>query len=370
MKSKKWYWIIGIIIVVLLLLSLNKKEEVRKDETADLTASLNNKTAVQTKGDRKLAIDVGMDKSNDYGKAFSLAKSAGMQQMGIYINWTDAETSPNKYGHALYPLINSYYPEIGMPIDLTITPINTNQPMMPEDLAGKALNDPVVIARFEKLLDYTFTSLNKVKFTSIIIGSEIDVYAGTDKNRWREYIDFYKTISTYVHQKYPGIPVATELTFSGITSNAKPYLSEINQTSDIVGVSYYPLNGDFTVKKPTIVSTDFATLVNLIPQKPIYFYQFGYPSSSINNSSPEKQRQFIASTFSAWDKYRQNIKMIDFTWLHDTSNSQADQFNTFYGGGGNKQFTAFLASIGLRTYEGADKPAWLELKKQAAARGW
>ena len=108
---------------------------------------------------------------------------------------------------------------------------------------------------------------------------------------------------------------------------------------------------------------------SLYPNQPIYFYQFGYPSSDYVKSSEARQSQFIQEAFQAWDMHADHILMLDFTWLHDKSPEEVKGFEQYYGFS-NRSFAEFLGSLGLRTYEGTDKPAFQTLIREARLRGW
>lgn len=113
------------------------------------------------------------------------------------------------------------------------------------------------------------------------------------------------------------------------------------------------------------------TLVSLYPNKPICFYQFGFPSSPICNSSDSLQAAFITQAFTYWDYFANHIRLIDFTWLTDLDPIAVDYYQTYYGLG-DPIFLEFLRTIGLRTWNGngADKPALDELRCQAKQRGF
>ncbi len=52
---------------------------------------------------------------------------------------------------------------------------------------------------------------------------------------------------------------------------------DMYRKSDEVMTTYYPLNGDFTVKDPDVILDDFQTLVDLFPGKEILMTEIGYP---------------------------------------------------------------------------------------------
>ena len=149
-------------------------------------------------------------------------------------------------------------------------------------------------------------------------------------------------------------------------------LQHINRHADVIGVSYYPL-GDDEVDEPTVLPMDLARLFRVYPEKQVDFYQFGYPSSTRINGSLEKQRQFVQLSFDEWDRYKDKIRLITFTWLYDVQQSHVDTMaeDTLGGMTPSEAFNEFLGSLGLLGRRvGEEKPAFVELKKQASVRGW
>jgi hypothetical protein len=323
------------------------------------------------KGERLLSIDLTMASDNDFGNAFTLARSVGMQVTSLSLAWDDLEPTPSQYGTDpnWLELANLFFSQQGVPISLALTPIDTNNLRLPPYLKDKAFDDPEVIERFKRLLDYVFSQLPDLELTSLAIGNEIDGYLGTNKKRWQEYSSFFQEVSMYARSKRPGLIIGSKIGFGGLTGNARDLSAAIVQTSDVVMLTYYPLNGDFSVRNPEVVHEDFAKLVALFPDKPIYILEAGYPSSPLLGSSETKQTDFVREIFRAWDTQAEHIKLLDFLWLHDISPAVVEELGDYYGLHDEK-FLAYLATLGLRTFEGVDKEAFKVLKLETQQRGW
>ncbi len=321
----------------------------------------------------KISVDVSTQPQNtsfNYDSCFAIGKKLGMTQTGLFQVWASIETSPLTYNFTIFDIANSYYPAQNIAIDLTLAPIATNVLEVPSDLTTISFSSIVMINRFKRLLDSINTHIPNITLSSLVIGSEHDVYLGSNTAKWNEYTIFYNAASAYAKTIWPGLKVATELTFDGIV-NQNSFAQTLNTSSDYIGVSYYPLNSNFTVKPVSAIPIDFTTLVGLYPSKPLCFYQYGYPSSSTCNSSDLQQSQFISQTFTSWDTYASQIKLIDFTWLHDLSPSTVAYYSTYYGIS-NPVFLEYLRTLGLRTWGsiGTDKLALHELQCQAKQRGY
>jgi len=320
-----------------------------------------------------ISLDVSTAPQNavfNYDSCFTIGDEIGIGSVGMFQNWTNIETAPGVFDLFLFDIANYYYPLHGMPVDLTIAPIATNQLEVPSDLTAVAFDSPTMINRFNALLDSIQIHIPSVTLASLVIGSEHDIYIGSNATLWNQYTTFYNSVSAHAKVLWPGLKVATELTFAGI-ANYNSFAQALNTSSDYIGVSHYPLNNDFTVKPISVLWDDFDTLVNLYPSKPICFYQYGYPSSTSCNSSDALQKQFITETFNVWDVYATNVRMIDFTWLHDLDTAMVNYYGTYYGIT-DTVFLEFLRTLGFRNWNGngSDKPALVELRCQAKAHGF
>jgi len=325
--------------------------------------------AVSPRGDRQLGFDLNEASDGDFDRAFQLARDAGMERVAFSPSWSMIETGPEEYDSAWLDIAAAYYPAREVTIDLTIMVINANRKEFPADLMERTFDDPLVIDRFERLLEFVFAHLPVSTLGSLNIGSELDISFGVDRESWGEFTTFYAAIVDYVHARQPGLRIATEQTFKGITGPARDLVAALNTHSDLIGVSYYPLDEEGNVQDPAVVHQDMEALVSLYPGQTIYFYQFGYPSSTFLNSSGEKQSRFMVEAFQAWDAHADQVKLIDFTWLHDMPPADVQAIGEYYGIA-DRKFTEYIASLGLRTYEGEDKMAFRTLVAEAAARGW
>jgi hypothetical protein len=295
-----------------------------------------------------------------------------MQQLTLPLDWRDIEVQPGIYKNPYLKIANDYYPPKKVAVDLAIRPVSTNRKSVPDDLTLVAFSDAQMISRFQKLMDFVFSQTDKLTLSSIVIGADCDLYFKRDATRWKQYTVFCKSIATYLRTRKPGVPIAFEATYPGLVGACKEELKILNQFSDVVGVSYYPLGENFSAKGPVTVKDDFQKIASVYPTRKIYFYQFGYPSSQILGSSEEKQARFIGDAFAAWDAYATQIGMINFTPMTDCSESETVWQAQYFGLTQNSAFSEFLRTLGLRRYRksGEDKPAFLALQREAKARGW
>jgi len=321
--------------------------------------------------ERIFSIDINQCETGDYSHAFKIAQDAGVKTVSLSINWDDVESIPFQFAPNpnWLAIANLYYPAVKTEVILIINPIDTNKLRLPDDLKAKSFDSSTVIKRFQLLVDYIFSQIPDLTLTAFVIGNEIDAYFGANSNLWKAYTNFLAQVIPYVKEKRQGLKVSTKITYHGYRISPRTLIESILEQVDVMMVTYYPLNRDFTVKNPHLVNDDWRNLLKEYPEKPVYMMEVGYPSSSICQSSEQKQAEFIQQVFYAWDNYQDRIKYINFLWLHDLSASQVIRFQQYYGLCEPK-FGDFLRTLGLRTYEstGVDKKAFSILVSQAKLR--
>lgn len=324
------------------------------------------------KGNRVLAIDVNTNDSNDYNSAIVKAQEAGMQDIGLHFSWNVLETEPNQYQIDIFDIINFYYPSVGVNLHLTIAPIHHAMNLLPADLKDLPFDHPEVIARYKKLLDVLFARIPDVNLKTLVVGSEIDAHMGIDPIKWAQYENFYQQVSDYARSIRSELKIATEFTFmQGFYGAARPFLISINAHSDVIGISYYPKDIEGMVLDPEVVPYHVKAMVEAFPVKDLYFYQLGFPSSSLLQSSEPIQAEFIRKTFQAWDLYADQVKLVDFTFLHNLSDQEIDVITDEFDID-SVLFTEFLNSLGLLKYDSSlpDKEAYSAVQEEGHIRGW
>jgi len=365
MKTKM---IIGIFLILAVLLAgcgEQKNQPAVPDQNFSPIPAVN----PLPKGDRLLGIAVQEAQGLNYATAFAIAKDAGLDFVELSLQWDVVETSPGVFDDTWLNLANSFYPSQKTKIALNFNSIDTVKDRRPADLQGKAFNDPVVIERYNKALVHVLEKLKDSELASLAVGNEIDVFLGNNAQKYGEYSEFVKKTREFAKTKKPELKVGAKATFDGLVGENSGKLKELEKNTDALLVTYYGINSDFTVKEPGKVIEDFDKITALYPEKEIYFLEAGYPSSEFLESSFQKQASFVNEVFKAWDKHKSQVKALNFDWMHDLSESAISQ-NASYYGSSDKKFTEFIGTLGFRTFDGKDKPAFKQLKAETKARAW
>lgn len=335
------------------------------------------------KGNRTLAWQIDMAENSNYDSAFSYGHNACMESIHLFFKWTDVESDTANYNTSFInnflDIIDIYYPAWDVQVELQIAPTNTGVKEVPSEFMNLPFDDPLVINRFKILLDTVFAHIPNVTLAALNIGNESDINFGIDATQYNAYKVFLDSISNYAKALYfnlhgSHLNTGTTFTHHGLTHSSTASLCKsVNNGLDIVTVTYYPLNSDFTMKPTSEVSGDFEALVQEYPDstQPIYFAECGYASSSLCNSSEILQADFWTEVFHAWDTYQDNIPYITVFKSTDWSAAAVNELGEYY----NLQDTIFkeyLRTLGVRTWNGngTNKDAYERILCELNQREW
>jgi hypothetical protein len=373
LNKKKKFGISFIIILVLFVVSISFRDTPTPvEEQVTESQSIETVTESQSieKGSRLLGVDITHVPNVDYATSLTEAEGIGIDFITLSISWDDLEPEPNQYNDSFLELVNSFYSSRDIELIFIITPIDGDHNRAASDLKNKSFDDEEVISRFNKMMDYVYDKTPNLKLAGIGIGNEIAVYLDSPED-WQSYEKFYKQVGEHINSKdrWKEVPIGTKVQFSGIVTKYPEEIKSINRYSDVFMVTYYPLESDLTFRDPTTVESDMQLVIQQAAGKPIYFLEMGYSSGTLVNSSLEKQKQFILEVFKAWDKHADNVKAINFTWMHDISESKLTEYVDYYDLE-DSTFRDYLGTLGLKYYDGQPKSSWITLKEESSVRGW
>jgi hypothetical protein len=347
-------------------------------------------SAVIPKGARVLGIDaVNLTQTQSFDDNLAFAKSVGTSVMPIHVTWSSIEpdspadcATPGTYTDTVLSTLDTYAAAYGQTLSVTIGVVDTNLLVVPKRFqalafTGDKTTSDLMICRFNAMLDFVFSKLTKSPLLSVQIGNELDAYPASSQNVtfWSSYYDFFAGTQAHAHTAKPGLKVGFTATWNGLTGNGSNTLSKaayanLVNVEDIIGFTYYGIHDDFTVKPAPQVKADMDAVVALFPTKTFFVEEAGYPTdATFLGSTPAAQADFVNATFAAWDAHADHIAFLNFVRLADLSHADATMSAAGYGGDAGT-FIAYLETLGMRTYQGQDKPAIATLKSATKARGF
>jgi hypothetical protein len=265
---------------------------------------------------------------------------------------TWAALEPEKGSYALSHLdIALLLPEYGFTLGVWVAPIETTLKHLPPDLAGRPYDDPVVRARFRRLLQDVLDRADG-RISQLYLGSEADIYLSLHPEELPAFTRLLRDSIAFVHDRYPGVAVGISTTIEGIASEPA-IVRALNRHTDLFAVSYYP---DW--RKPLSIQRDLARIRAIAGRKPVMFEQVGFPSSTAIGSSEARQAEFFRRFFAALrTPGRPRVIGAEVTWLFEASEQDCRFFEDYYGFH-DDAFRAFLCSLGLLRSDETPKPAY------------
>jgi hypothetical protein len=287
-----------------------------------------------------------------YGKAVA----AGISMQQITPKWDEMERSDGTYDFHELDLRGAIAKKFGLPVYLSVRIIDTLARSMPAQYKEWRFNDPRMTAKLTALLQ-AMRSHTAADVRWIAIGNEVDPYFLKHPDEVNSYRQLIQNLTPVVKKLFPGVVVAVNFRFDALGQLSKE-LKPIYDVSEILSVTYYPLNLDFTVRSTASIQADFKTILAAASGKPIMFQEVGYPSSELLGSSPAKQAQFLQIFFDTLRAHPSNVIGMTYLFMSDFSQALVDSFGKYYDQPDNTKFKAFLATLGLFDREANPKPAW------------
>lgn len=306
------------------------------------------------------SIDITTAENGDFGSAVADIRSVGAEATSLSLFWDELEPRPGVYDPQNdWPAIaNTYDPGLGLSLTLTFSIIDTVADRRPDDLKGRPWDDPEVIARLSAHIGAVLARMPDTALTGIAIGNEVDGLL-TDQDEIAAFARLLAAARKTVQRHRPEIAVGTKLTFAGVSDpNYRPLLA----ASSAAFVTYYPLNGDFTVRGTNDVPDDVGLMRAMSGSLPLFIAEAGYPSDGCN-ASPKGQRDFVVALLEAVEATEQ-VALVSLTWLHDIPSAEVEAFESYYAVS-NTCFARFLGSLGLKTTTGIAKLAFAALTERA-----
>ena len=301
-------------------------------------------------GGRVLAMDVGPGPGETLDAAVAAARAAGVTTVVLNYDWAELEPAAFQYQSARLAADNAFYSTAphAMSIVLNIRPIAGACRVVPPDLAAMAWNDPVMTTRFGYLLTWIHGYLPALDVKVMSVGTEVDTHlAPVDYPAYKTFFEVARQNAKSLWGQPLPVGVTVGRDALAVPGPEQAAILDLNEHADHVLYTYYPLNGDFTVKDPYAgpIADTYAALaaVDGNPKtagRPVDLIEVGYPTSGALASSLAKQQSFVAAMFGIWDAYHPRIPTVVFNWEADLSEQLAELVAIGGWGGGACQAPA------------------------------
>lgn len=276
-------------------------------------------------------------------------------------DWSKLEPTAGTYrveeemGGALHAIDLGYTPYVGA------TVIDTTNLARPKDLEKTTWNDPLLLQRYEALLDVLAAKFPRT-VPYFVIGNEVDVYLDKHRDELTGFQQFLPAAIHAVRQRFPQAQIGVSVTYEGYLSDRKDIISLMIAASDAAFFTFYP---QVAMKffPPAETPAQLDILISAAQNKPVLLQEVGYPSGA-KTSSEAMQAEFFRVIIPAIQA-RPQIKLASLFALHDFEPKLCDMLTSYYGVNGIMsfmpwvtEFKAFLCTLGLKTSDGHPKQAW------------
>lgn len=334
--------------------------------------------AVVPKGARVLGVSVVIG-DLDFLKNVQTARDAGARTTNVSFAWDEIERpydagasdagdldggdaeagparSPTQVFHPLLHVANLVLSDQRFAATVTVDALDVGGSRAPAELATLAFDDPELVTRYDKVLDYALDELPDVDVTALFLASSVDVSLADDAAKHAAFATFVASAAAHVHALRPKVKVGFVVTSDGAIAR-KDRLAAAWAASDVIGVTYLPIDATSHVvpaaQVPAVVAADVDRLVAALPAgKPIVVREAGYPTAAATGGDEPGQAAFVAAVFDAWDRQATRIPVLTFRELVDADQATAAAIAARYGHS-DAAFLAFLRSLGLQTADRA-----------------
>jgi hypothetical protein len=292
---------------------------------------------------------------------FEQSLAAGVSMIFLSPKWEEIEPRKGRLDTSEYDFWFDQASQRGLPIILNLRVIDTHRRSMPKDLTRKSFDDRESIARLERLVDQLAPRLRGT-VSYIMIGNEIDAYFASRPGEVDAYVRLWKAGAERFKQHLEGVPVSATVTFQGLDI-LRSTLRALDDHTNFLALTYYPLNADFTMRPPEVVRTDFEAIARADRGRPVVMQEIGYSSSPICKSSEEQQSRFFDNVFAELSRRSQFIAA-NFFLMSDMSDQMVAGFGGYYGLANQKTFMAYLQYLGMFDQNNRPKASWSVFQKR------
>lgn len=294
--------------------------------------------------------------SGDYGEVLEGLRATSADATSLTLFWDDFMVEGRYAPETDWPPIaNAVYPATGLALTLTIPVIDTVADRRPADLQVLAWDDPALATAFVGFVEEVLARMPDLPLIYLAIGNEVDGFLqGPD---WQAYGRFFTAVRRELASTHPDLPIGVTLTWGGLRN--RPEARALADLGDAWLVTWYPLGPGFEVLDPALTPRTLTEILTAAGDHPVYLAEAGYPSGGCGGSEA-RQARFVEYLIEENDP---RLRLVMLVWMHDLSVPEIAGYTEYYGVD-SPCFAGYLATLGLRSHAGPDKPAFTLLRNR------
>ena len=306
--------------------------------------------------------------------------SSGARLSQISLTWAALEPVPGQFNYAFLGELMYDVRDANMQLMFNLATIDTNHFSLPPDLVDP--NNPLKLANGLRWTDSNITSRYETALFVVAplvaysngfhfgIGNEVDAaLQNVDPSVAEDYAVFVAEMRQYVRVlTTTKMSVGVTFTSSGLRSLSSsttppPWFMSLVTVSDGIPVTYYPLEGNFSVEALATAARDINNTISALSSLghcPL-FQELGCPSgfgnsSSSDGSSGHYQAQFFNQSLQLLALPGAGVRGVSVVTLVDWSPQTCANYAKYYGVK-SVAFLEYLCTLGIVEYNGTAKPA-------------
>ncbi len=306
------------------------------------------------------------------------AISKGMRVDNIQLDWSQLEPLPNQYNKQLLEDILVSRQADGLNIFMVLSTIDSEEFTLPSDLLdansttgfayGMAFDDPFIVARFKKLLDWVVPMVVAHGGWGLSVGNEPGDYITDNPSVEQSVVNFLAAARSHAHSIDPSLAITMTLS-QVLLEKGETFHFPILAQSDVASFTYYGIDPLYHSDNPAKVNQEVDQMLSAAGDKILFLQELGAPGGYENRFSPmnasfTKQQQFLENVFAKMES-EPRFRVATIFQLVDWQPNLVDTYTQVFAGEPNvpqdfiDRFAESLETTGLIRYrDGSPKPAW------------
>jgi hypothetical protein len=296
-------------------------------------------------------------------EALRLAVDSGATYISFLPKWSEIEPSPGHFDWSEVDFRGRVADKYHLPISLNIRVVDGGSKSVNSEYARWQFDDPRLTSKLTDLIRAMGRHLRgHVRWVSI--GNEIDHYFNNHANEIERYARLLAGVIPEVRQSFPGALVTVNFSNQS-TALLRSRYRAITLLQDFYSYNYYPLNGDFTMRAPSVARPEMLEMINAAENHDVMFQEIGYSSGAKVDGSEERQARFLEEVFATLHEFNGRVFAATVNWMSDIPDSVVNQLGEAYRLPDSDKFKEFLGTLGLFDKNGRPKAAWLVFRREA-----
>ncbi len=312
--------------------------------------------------------------------------SKGMKVGRIQLDWAELEPQPNQYNKQLLEEKLLEMEADGLQSFVMLSTIDSEEFTIPLDLTDNTsstflannmqFDDPIILARFRKLLDWVVPMIVSHKGWVLAVGNEPGNLLTDFPSTAPSFVNFLRNSREHAHLIDANLAITMTLAYSNVELG-QPFHTDFLAESDVASFNYYAFNTNlFFDNAKTTVNQEIDDMLALAGKKQLILQELGAAAGFENQTSPmgaslTGQQEFFKTVFAKMENEPRFRAAVIFQ-LVDWEPALIDEFYTqplIEEGLASldfiHRFAESLETTGLIRYEdGSSRPVWLTVLNQ------